>query len=187
MSKSGRSRSADCQAVSHRHRSFPSCTQLSNEIPKPVLPHRRFLHQQRGEALRLPATAVRAEAPRAAEIAKSGERLHYLDFTRGVMMLLGVFVHASHADYDLGRYDWIRFFSAPNDPQLQLSVMSLDADAGIQPAVTIEVDDVDEVHARAVDSGAEIVHPLTDEPWNVRRFFVKDPNGIWLELYQERA
>src|SRR5437016_12577972 len=51
MSKSGRSRSADCQAVSHRHRSYPSCTQLSNESPKPALPHRRFLHQQRGEAL----------------------------------------------------------------------------------------------------------------------------------------
>ena len=39
------------------------------------------------------------------------QRLHYLDFTRGVMMLLGVLVHASHADYDLGRYEWLRFFS----------------------------------------------------------------------------
>src|SRR5688572_18745518 len=39
------------------------------------------------------------------------QRLHYLDFTRGVMMLLGVVVHASHADYDLGRYEWLRFFS----------------------------------------------------------------------------
>jgi uncharacterized glyoxalase superfamily protein PhnB len=78
--------------------------------------------------------------------------------------------------------DWIRFFSAPNDPQLQLSVMSLDASAGIHPAVTIEVDDVDEVHARAVESGAEIVHPLTDEPWRVRRFFVKDPNGAVINV-----
>jgi glucan biosynthesis protein C len=39
------------------------------------------------------------------------QRLHYLDFTRGMMMLLGVVVHASHADYDLGRYEWLRFFS----------------------------------------------------------------------------
>jgi glucans biosynthesis protein C len=39
------------------------------------------------------------------------QRLHYLDFTRGAMMLLGVLVHASHADYDLGRYEWLRFFS----------------------------------------------------------------------------
>src|SRR6187431_1732779 len=39
------------------------------------------------------------------------QRLHHLDFTRGAMMLLGVLVHASHADYDLGRYEWLRFFS----------------------------------------------------------------------------
>jgi uncharacterized glyoxalase superfamily protein PhnB len=32
---------------------------------------------------------------------------------------------------------------------------------------------LDGVQAR----GAEIVHPLTDEEWGVRRFFVRDPNG----------
>ena len=80
--------------------------------------------------------------------------------------------------------DWIRFFSAPNDPQLQLGVMSLDVAGEIHPAVTIEVDDVDEVHARAVESGAEIVHPLADEPWRVRQFFVKDPNGAVINVMQ---
>ena len=24
----------------------------------------------------------------------------------------------------------------------------------------------------------EIVHPLTEEPWGVRRFFVRDPTGV---------
>jgi len=28
-----------------------------------------------------------------------------------------------------------------------------------------------------VAEGAQIVHPLTDEPWGVRRFFVRDPDG----------
>jgi uncharacterized glyoxalase superfamily protein PhnB len=28
----------------------------------------------------------------------------------------------------------------------------------------------------------ELVHPLTDEPWGVRRFFVKDPNGVVLNV-----
>ena len=27
------------------------------------------------------------------------------------------------------------------------------------------------------NAGDEIVHPLTDEPWGVRRFFVRDPDG----------
>ena len=26
-------------------------------------------------------------------------------------------------------------------------------------------------------AGAEIVHELTEEPWGVRRFFVRDPDG----------
>lgn len=43
--------------------------------------------------------------------------------------------------------------------------------------MSIEVDDVDAAYARAKGIGAEIVHPLTDEPWGVRRFFVRDPDG----------
>jgi glucan biosynthesis protein C len=42
---------------------------------------------------------------------KPGGRVHHLDFLRASMMILGVFVHASHADYDLGDYEAIRFFS----------------------------------------------------------------------------
>ena len=32
-------------------------------------------------------------------------------------------------------------------------------------------------HADAVARGLEIVYPLTDEPWGVRRFFVREPSG----------
>jgi predicted enzyme related to lactoylglutathione lyase len=42
--------------------------------------------------------------------------------------------------------------------------------------------DVDAVHAEAVRRGVELVHPLTEEPRGVRRFFVKDPNGVVLNL-----
>jgi len=44
-------------------------------------------------------------------------------------------------------------------------------------SVSIEVEDVDKLHAEAVSRGLEIVYPLTDEPWDVRRFFVRDPDG----------
>ena len=37
--------------------------------------------------------------------------------------------------------------------------------------------DVDAVHAATVEDGAQIVHPLQDESWGVRRFFVTYPNG----------
>ena len=74
-------------------------------------------------------------------------------------------------------HGWITTFAAPGNPVVQLSVMREDASAPVVPDVSIEVDDVDAVHAEAVRLGYEIVHPLTDEPWGVRRFFVRDPNS----------
>ena len=81
--------------------------------------------------------------------------------------------------------DWILFFGTDR-PEVQLSVMSLDVKAGVHPDVSIEVDDVDAVHGRAVDAGAEIVYPLTDEDWGLRRFFVRDPNGAVINVTQHR-
>ena len=43
--------------------------------------------------------------------------------------------------------------------------------------MSIWVDDVDAVHERALAAGLEITHPPTDEPWNVREFHVRHPDG----------
>jgi uncharacterized glyoxalase superfamily protein PhnB len=55
-----------------------------------------------------------------------------------------------------------------------------------QPNITIEVDDVDAVHARAVGLGLQVVYPLTDEPWGVRRFFVTDPSGVVINVMSHK-
>jgi predicted enzyme related to lactoylglutathione lyase len=77
--------------------------------------------------------------------------------------------------------DWILFFGGER-PEVQLSVMKLDIKAQVHPDVSIEVDDLDEVYERAVASGAEIVYPLTEEDWGLRRFFVRDPNGAVINV-----
>src|SRR3954453_10147028 len=77
--------------------------------------------------------------------------------------------------------DWILFFGGDR-PEVQLSVMKLDIKAHVHPDLSIEVDDLDEVYARAVAAGGEIVYPLTDEDWGLRRFFVRDPNGAVLNV-----
>jgi predicted enzyme related to lactoylglutathione lyase len=79
---------------------------------------------------------------------------------------------------------WIVTFASPSRPSAQISVMSSDATAPVTPDVSIEVEDVDAAHCRAVEHGFEIVHPLTDEPWGVRRFFVRDPNGAVINVLQ---
>jgi predicted enzyme related to lactoylglutathione lyase len=79
-------------------------------------------------------------------------------------------------------HGWIVTFAAPENPAAQISVMRQDASASVQPDASIEVDDVDAAHAAAQRLGYEIVHPLTDEPWGVRRFFVREPNGKVLNV-----
>jgi len=80
---------------------------------------------------------------------------------------------------DLG---WIVTFAAPGNPAAQISVLQQDATASVQPDISIEVDDVDAAYAASQRLGCEILHPLTDEPWGVRRFFVRDPSGKVLNI-----
>lgn len=84
-----------------------------------------------------------------------------------------------------GGLDWILFFGTERR-EVQLSVMRLDIKAGVHPEISIEVDDVDAVFNRAVEAGADIVYPLTDEDWGLRRFFVRDPNGTVINVTQHR-
>jgi uncharacterized glyoxalase superfamily protein PhnB len=45
-------------------------------------------------------------------------------------------------------------------------------------SLSIEVADIDALYESAKLFGYEIVYDITNEPWAVRRFFVKDPNGV---------
>ncbi|MET8449017.1 VOC family protein [Streptomyces sp. NPDC005209] len=81
---------------------------------------------------------------------------------------------------------WITTLASPSSPSAQVSVMTSDKTAPITPDMSIEVDDVDAAYAVMRDSGAEIVHPLQDEEWGVRRFFVRDPNGRVVNVLSHR-
>ncbi|ADG96722.1 Glyoxalase/bleomycin resistance protein/dioxygenase [Segniliparus rotundus DSM 44985] len=74
-------------------------------------------------------------------------------------------------------HGWIVTLADPQRPETQVSLTTHDETAPLVPAVSIHVDDVDAAYREAVATGAEIVHDLVDEPWGVRRFFVRDPEG----------
>ncbi|MFF0742917.1 VOC family protein [Streptomyces sp. NPDC004111] len=74
-------------------------------------------------------------------------------------------------------HGWIMTLASPSAPGAQVSVMARDETAPVCPDLSVEVDDVDAAYASVLASGAEIVHPLQDEEWGVRRFFVRDPDG----------
>lgn len=73
-------------------------------------------------------------------------------------------------------------FVSPDNPTAQITLMHDDGTSMVLPHMSVEVSDIDEVHARAIERRLEIVYPLTEEPWGVRRFFVKDPNGTVLNI-----
>ena len=80
---------------------------------------------------------------------------------------------------DLG---WIATFASSNKMAPQISFMSEGGSGTPVPQISIEVDDVDHVYASAKSAGFEIVYDITNEPWGVRRFFVRDPFGTIVNI-----
>ena len=72
-------------------------------------------------------------------------------------------------------HGWI--VTLADDAGHQLSLMTDDATAPVNPDVSVFVDDVHEAFDRALQSHVEIVHPLTEEPWGVTRFFYRASDG----------
>jgi catechol 2,3-dioxygenase-like lactoylglutathione lyase family enzyme len=83
---------------------------------------------------------------------------------------------------DLG---WVTTLTSPSNPSAQISIISSDDMAA--PGITVGVDDVDAVHARASEMGLEVAYPIRDEEWGVRRFMLRDPNGTIVNVVSHRA
>src|ERR1700676_4611601 len=73
---------------------------------------------------------------------------------------------------------WIVTFASPSNPTAQVSVVA--SDTRNEPHADISVEDAgaDACHPRAQLQGHWIVYPRPDEPWAVRRFFVRGPHGV---------
>ncbi|TQV75684.1 VOC family protein [Denitrobaculum tricleocarpae] len=80
---------------------------------------------------------------------------------------------------DLG---WIATYGSAQNAPVQISIASEGGSGTEVPDISIEVDDIDETYRRARAAGFEITYELTDEPWNVRRFYVRDPLGKLINI-----
>lgn len=72
---------------------------------------------------------------------------------------------------------WIATYGSAVKMSVQISFLSEGGSGTPVPDISIEVDDVDEAFRRMKRARFKIEYPLTDEPWGVRRFFVRDPLG----------
>ncbi|MBN9108533.1 MAG: VOC family protein [Pseudonocardia sp.] len=76
--------------------------------------------------------------------------------------------------FDLG---WVVSLSPPGNDTTGVQLVTGDKTAPVDSDMSIGVDDVDEAYALAQRHGYEIVHPISDEEWGPRRFFVRTPDG----------
>ena len=75
---------------------------------------------------------------------------------------------------DLG---FIVTFASPAAQRPEVSLAREGGSGTPVPDISVEVDDVDLYHRRALDAGLEVTYGIVDEPWGVRRFYVREPLG----------
>lgn len=72
-------------------------------------------------------------------------------------------------------HGWIVTYAGSGEMAPQLSFATQGGSGTPVPDLSIEVDDLSEVHRRLVEGGHRIEYGPTREPWGVRRLFVRDP------------
>ena len=89
----------------------------------------------------------------------------------------------STEEFNLG---WVARYTSP-DTGANVQLVSRDAAAPEDPAISVLTDDVDGAYAEAQELRYEIVHPLSTERWGVRRFFVRAPDGTVVNIVSHRG
>jgi catechol 2,3-dioxygenase-like lactoylglutathione lyase family enzyme len=80
---------------------------------------------------------------------------------------------------------WVVTLASPTNPSVQVTIVGNDDMAA--PGISVEVGDVDAVHATAAEQGFEIVYSLRDEEWGVRRFMLREPSGTLINVLSHRS
>jgi len=79
-------------------------------------------------------------------------------------------------------HGWIVTYGSCDKMSVQISFASQGGSHTPTPDLSIEVDDVDAVFERMQSAGFSIEYGPVDEPWGVRRFYVRDPFGKLINI-----
>ncbi|TCL72893.1 VOC family protein [Rhizobium sp. BK251] len=84
---------------------------------------------------------------------------------------------------DLG---WIATFGSGRIASVQVSIATEGGSGTVVPDISIEVDDLEGVLGAMRTAGFRIEYGPTNEPWGVRRFYVRDPFGKLINILVHR-
>ena len=84
---------------------------------------------------------------------------------------------------DLG---WIQTYGSEMKTTIQLSVASEGGSGTVVPDISIEVSDIDAALKRVAKANIPIEYGPANEPWGVRRFYIRDPFGKLINILQHQ-
>ncbi|MGG1517196.1 VOC family protein [Paenibacillus oryzisoli] len=79
-------------------------------------------------------------------------------------------------------HGWVATYGSHEAMDVQISFASEGGSSTPVPDLSIEVDDLDEALDRIQRAGIPIEYGPVNEPWGVRRFYVRDPFGKLINL-----
>jgi catechol 2,3-dioxygenase-like lactoylglutathione lyase family enzyme len=83
-------------------------------------------------------------------------------------------------------HGWLATYGSSAKMSVQISFAREGGSGTPVPDLSIEVDDVDAMLARVQAAGLAIEYGPADEPWGVRRFYVRDPFGKLINILAHR-
>ncbi len=81
-------------------------------------------------------------------------------------------------------HGWIRTYSSTSRMTVQVSFATEGGSNTPVPDLSIEVDDLESALRRIKKAAIPLEYGPKDEPWGVRRFYVRDPFGQLINIMQ---
>ena len=88
----------------------------------------------------------------------------------------------STEEFNLG---WVARYTSP-DTGANVQLVTRDATSPEDSVISIHTPDVEGAYEEAQKLGYEIVKPIATEPWGVRRFLVRAPDGNVINIVNHR-
>jgi catechol 2,3-dioxygenase-like lactoylglutathione lyase family enzyme len=88
----------------------------------------------------------------------------------------------STEEFNMG---WVARYTSP-DTRTRVQLVTHDATAPEDAVISVHTLDVEAAYEEAQQLGYDIVYPLTTEAWDVRRFFVRAPDGNVFNIVHHR-
>jgi predicted enzyme related to lactoylglutathione lyase len=98
--------------------------------------------------------------------------LHVADIEAAKDFYAG-YLGLSNEEFNMG---WVARYRSP-DTEAKVQLVTRDQTAPEDSVISVHTDDVEGAYQEAQKLGYEIVKPISTEPWGVRRFFVRAPDG----------